>query len=158
MQACASEPTKKPDQWIFEENAIHFEIRADSQLNIYEGLPHSVPVCFYQLHDKDFFKKLTLHPEGINRLLECRAFHTSVARTYRLTIDPNDRKRIVMNREKGVKFIAVVAGYFMKDNKNIIHVYDIPVIAERPALIKSTETVKPGPLNVRLTFGPEQIE
>jgi len=144
---------------MYEADAIHFEIRADSQLNIYEGIPHSVPVCFYQLHHIDFLEKLMLNPDGINRLLECRAFHTSVARTYRLTIEPKDKKRIVMNREKDVKHIAVTAGYFMKENnQKIIQVYDIPVIAERPALIKSTEIVRPGPLNVKLTFGPEQIE
>ncbi|MBF0452387.1 MAG: type VI secretion system lipoprotein TssJ [Candidatus Magnetomorum sp.] len=158
MQACASSPTKKPDQWNFASNAIHFEIRSARQLNIYEGTPHTVPVCFYQLQEPDFFEKLTLYPEGIHRLLECRSFHPSVIKTYRLTIDPKDRKKVVMNREKDVKHIAVTAGYFIKENKKIIHLFDIPVIAERPALIKSTEIVKPGPLNIKLEFGPEQIE
>ncbi|KPA11053.1 type VI secretion protein [Candidatus Magnetomorum sp. HK-1] len=158
MQACISIPIKKPDQWPYASNAIHFEICANKNLNIYEGLPHAIPVCFYQLQSFDFFKELSLFPEGLNRLLECRSFHPSVVRTYRLTIEPDERKKIVMDREKDVKYVALAASYFIKENKKITRLYEIPVVAERPALIKSTEIVKPGPLKIHIEFGPEQIE
>jgi len=158
MQACESIPTKKPDQWPYASNAIHFEIYADKSLNIYEGIPHALPICFYQLKSHEFFNELALYSEGLNRLLECRPFHPSVTRTYRLTIEPDELKKIVMDREKNVRYIALAASYFIKENKKITSLFEIPVVAERPALIKTTEIVKPGQLNKKLEFGPEQIK
>jgi len=158
MQACTNIPTKKPDHWPQAENAIQIEILADNNLNIYEGIPHAVPICFYQLFRPDFFNKLASYPKGLNRLLECRSFHPSVARIHRVTIQPNEKKKIVMNREKDVRHLAVTAGYFFKEKSSITQVIDIPIRAIRPALIKSTEIVTPAPLKMQLKFGPEKIE
>jgi type VI secretion system VasD/TssJ family lipoprotein len=158
MQACTNTPIKKPDQWPLAKNAIQIEILADKNLNIYEGTPHAVPICFYQLFHPDFYNKLASYPEGFNRLLECRSFHPSVARIHRVTIQPNEKKSIVMNREKDVRHVAVTAGYFFKDKNKISRIIDIPVRAVRPALIKSTEIVRPAPLEIRLRLGPEKIE
>jgi type VI secretion system VasD/TssJ family lipoprotein len=158
MQACTNVPTKKPNQWPQAEKAIQIEIMADKNLNIYEGTPHAVPICFYQLFRPDFFNKLASYSEGLNRLIECRSFHPSVARIHRVTIKPNETKTIVMDREKDVKHVAVTAGYFFKNSSKITRMIDIPICAIRPALIKSTEIVRPAPLNTQLRFGPEKIE
>jgi type VI secretion system VasD/TssJ family lipoprotein len=158
MQACTNIPTKKPEHWPQAENAIQIEIIADSNVNVYEGIPHAVPICFYQLFRPDFFNKLASYPKGLNRLLECRSFHPSVARIHRVTIAPNEKKTIVMNREKDVRHVAVTAGYFFKDKSKITQILDIPVRAIRPALIKSTEIVMPAPLKTQLILGPEKIE
>jgi len=158
MQACTNTPTKKPEQWPLAKKAIQIEILADKNLNIYEGTPHAVSICFYQLFHPDFYNKLASYPEGLNRLLECRSFHPSVARIHRVTIQPNEKKSIVMNREKDVRYVAVSAGYFFKDKSKISRIINIPVRAVRPALIKSTEIVRPAPLDIQLTFGPEKIE
>ena len=158
MQACSNKPTKKPDRWPLAKKAIQIEIIADNNLNIYEGTHHAVAICFYQLFRPDFFYKLASYPEGLNRLLECRSFHPSVSRIHRVTIQPNEKKTIVMNREKDVRHVAVTAGYFFKDNNKITRMIDIPIRAIRPALIKSTEIVRPAPLDIQLKFGPEKIE
>jgi len=158
MQACASTPTKNPDQWPAAQNSIQIDIHADKNLNIYEGSPHVVPLCFYQLKDTNFFNKLASYPDGLNRLLECRSFHPSVARIFRVTLQPDTQKKITMDREKDVQHVAITAGYFFKDNNKINRIYNIPVKAERPALIKSTEIVKPAQLDILLKLGPEQIE
>jgi type VI secretion system VasD/TssJ family lipoprotein len=158
MQACTNIPTKKPDHWPLAKKAIKIDILADKNLNIYEGNPHAVPICLYQLFKPDFFNQLASYPEGLHRLLECRSFHPSVVRIHRETLRPDEKKTIVMNREKNVRHVAITAGYFFKDNNKITRIIDIPVRAVRPALIKSTEIVMPAPLNIQLKFGPEKIE
>jgi type VI secretion system VasD/TssJ family lipoprotein len=158
MQACSNTPTKKPDQWPLAKNAIQIEIKADNNVNIYEGIPHAVSICLYQLFRPDFFNQLASYPEGLNRLVECRSFHPSVAKIHRETIEPDEQKTIIMNREKDVRHVAITAGYFFKNKTKITRIIDIPIRAVRPALIKSTETVRPAPLNIHLTFGPEKIE
>jgi len=158
VQACSNTPTKNPDQWPLAKKAIQIEITADKNLNIYEGTPHAVNICFYQLFRQDFFNKLASYPEGLNRLLECRSFHPSVAKIHRDTIKPNEKKTIVMDREKDVRHVAVTASYFFKDKHKISRMLSIPIRAVRPALIRATEIVRPVPLDIQLNFGPEKIE
>jgi len=158
MQACSNTPTKRPKQWPQAQNAIQIDFKADNNLNIYEGSPHAVSICLYQLFRPDFFNQMASYPAGLNRLLECRSFHPSVAKIHRETIQPDQQKKIMMNREKDVKHVAIAVSYFFKDKNKIIRILDIPVRAVRPALIKSTETVRPAQLNVQLYLGPEKIE
>ncbi|ETR72581.1 MAG: lipoprotein [Candidatus Magnetoglobus multicellularis str. Araruama] len=114
MQACSFAPTKKPEGWPSAKKAIRIELHADKNLNVYEGSAHTVPVCVYQLIRPDFFNKLASYPEGLNRLLECRQFHPSVTRIYRLTMQPNEKKRLIWIVTKGSNMLQSQPDTFLK--------------------------------------------
>ena len=72
--SCASQPLTPPE-WRYEQEAIDIHVKADSQLNLYEGLPHTLLMCVYQLKDPNAFNQLTEDDDGLYKLLELSLIH-----------------------------------------------------------------------------------
>ena len=53
--SCASRSDLSPSEWVYEKNRIRLELKADHQLNMYEGSPHTLYLCVYQLKDPNAF-------------------------------------------------------------------------------------------------------
>ena len=74
IYSCASRPVAPPKEWRYEKDAVRFHLKADSQLNLHEGMPHTLHVCVYQLRDPHAFVQLIEDEDGLYRLLECSRF------------------------------------------------------------------------------------
>lgn len=157
MYSCASQPLPPPE-WRYEKEAIHIHINADSQLNLSEGMPHTLLICVYQLRDPNVFNQLADHNDGLYKLLECDLFDASVTSSKRLIINPGQDSDLVLDRSEGSKYVAILAGYYSIQKERILRLLDIPVIVEKKGWIKRTKIKKPGPLNIELTLGPRQIQ
>jgi type VI secretion system VasD/TssJ family lipoprotein len=155
--ACASQPLPPPE-WRYEKEAIHIHLEADSQLNFSEGMPHTLLICVYQLRDPNVFNQLAGDNDGLYKLLECGLFDASVTSSKRLIINPGQDSNLVLDRSEGSKYLAVLAGYYLIQKERIIRLLDIPVIVEKKGWIKRTKISKPGPLNIELILGPQQIQ
>lgn len=157
VYSCASLPLAPPE-WRYEKEAIQLHLKADFQLNLHEGTPHTLLICVYQLRNPNIFNQLAGDNNGLYKLLECGLFDSSVAGSERLIIHPGQDLTFRLNRAEGARYIAIVAGYYSLHKERIIRLFDIPVIIEKKGWIKRTKILKPGPLNIELTLGPKQIQ
>jgi len=155
--SCASLPLAPPE-WRYEKEAIQLHLKADFQLNLHEGTPHTLLICVYQLRNPNTFNQLAGDNNGLYKLLECGLFDSSVAGSERLIIHPGQDLTFRLNRAEGARYIAIVAGYYSLHKERIIRLFDIQVIVEKKGWIKRTKILKPGPLNIELTLGPKQIQ
>lgn len=156
IYACASQPLPAPE-WQYEKEAIKLHLKADPKLNLEAGTPHTLLICVYQLKDPNAFNQLTGDNDGIYKLLECGLFDAAVATTKRLFARPGQDINIVLDRAEGAKYLAIVAGYFTLQKDRMIRFFKIPVVVEKKGFIKRKKIQKPGPLNIELILGPQQI-
>ena len=157
VYSCASQPLAPPE-WKYEKEAIQLHLKADFQLNLHEGMPHTLLICVYQLRDPNTFNQLAGDNNGLYKLLECGLFDASVAGSERLIIHPGQDLTFTLNRAEGAKYIAIVAGYYFLYKERMVRLFDIPVIIEKKGWIKRTKILKPDLLNIELTLGPQQIQ
>jgi type VI secretion system VasD/TssJ family lipoprotein len=157
MFSCASKPLPPPE-WRYEKDAIHINLQADSQLNFSDDVPHTLMVCIYQLRDPNVFYQLTGDRDGLYTLLKCGLFDGSVTGSKRFFINPGQESTLVLDRSEGSKYVAVLAGYYQIEKERISRILDIPVIIEKKGWIKRTKISKPGPLDIDLQLGRQQIE
>lgn len=150
--------TLPPPQWRYEQNAIHITLKVAPQLNLNEGLPHTLLVCIYQLKDPNRFNQLAGDEEGLYKLLECSMFDASVAGYKRLIVYPGQDVSFVLDRADGAKYISLVAGYYYLQKDRIVRLYEIPVDTKRRGFLWIKKYLQPGPLHVELTLGQLQIQ
>ena len=112
-QKAAAEAFKKDD--------ITFAIKADPQLNRFQGNAHTLFLCIYQLKDPNGFNQLIEEEGGISKLMECRRFDATVANTKRLVIQPGQELSDVRDRAQGAHFIGVVSGYYGTGKEKVTH-------------------------------------
>ncbi|MDY6844405.1 MAG: type VI secretion system lipoprotein TssJ [Thermodesulfobacteriota bacterium] len=157
--SCASQPVVPPSSaWRYEKDALNFYLKADSQLNLYEGMPHTLHICVYQLRDPNTFNQFSEDTNGLYKLLECGRFDTSVASSKRFFIQPGETKDFALDRAEGAKYVALVAGYSLLQKEGLIRLFEIPIISERTGMLKLSKVTKPGPLNVHLILGSHEIQ
>jgi len=129
-------------------------------LNKSEDTPHSLMVCLYQLRNKSMFEQLASNEDGINQLLDCEAYNSSVNSVDRVIIHPSQNLSIVLNRIAGTRYLGIVAGYFVLQKDRMIRTIDIPVVVTEnsrfPAVITKKST-QASILNLVINLGSEQI-
>jgi type VI secretion system VasD/TssJ family lipoprotein len=156
--SCASQPVPPPSEWRYEKEAIHLNFIADPQLNLYDGEAHTLLVCVYQLRDPNAFNQLTEDEDGLYKLLECSRFDSSVVSSQRLFVQPRQSFTDTLDRAEGARYVAVVAGYYVVQKEGMVRLFDVPWYVETKGLIRRTKMAKPGPLNIDLVLGSEQIQ
>lgn len=148
--SCASH-TMSPS-WEHEQDAISIHLKADDKLNFRDGTSHTLSMCVYQLKDPSTFQQLSDDPDGIHQLLDCSIYDASVAVAKRLIVHPGHELQVTLDRVKGAKYIAIVAGYYTTKKDMIIRCYKIPTkkkgISRKPV---------PDKMDINLVLGPEQI-
>ena len=147
LSSCSSTPSRPPE-YTYQKEAITITLRADPQLNLYQGSPHTLVLCTYQLKDPNAFNQLTDERDGLPRLLECGRFDGSVAYTKRLVVQPGQVTVETLDRAEGAKYISVVAGYYSLQKASVVRLYQIPLAAK-----SST----PGNLAIELYLGSQTI-
>jgi hypothetical protein len=63
-----------------------------------------------------------------------------------------------LDRAEGAKYVAIVAGYYVLQKEGMVRVYDVPWFVEKKGFIKRTKVAKPGPLDIDLVLGLDQIQ
>ncbi len=91
----------------------HFAVRfrAAKDLNCFRDEPSSLSVCLYQLTDRKAFDSLRDDEDGLLALLACGKFDDSVAGRERLFMDPGVSRTVEFERRRGVRYVALAAGY-----------------------------------------------
>lgn len=157
---CASRApvTSAPAEWAYEERAVRLHFTGDPQLNLYDGRPHALVVCVYQLRDPNAFNQLLGEREGMAKLLECSRFDSSVAACKRQVLQPGQEIRETLDRAEGAKYVGIVGGYYVVQKGRPFRLLPIPVVTEKKGLLGQTRTVKPGTLDIDLYMAPHEIK
>ncbi len=157
VSSCASQPPVPPE-WRYEKEAINVRLRADALLNLYDGAPHTLHICVYQLKDPNAFNQLSEDEEGLYKLLECGGFDSSVISHKRLSIQPGQDATFVVGRAEGARYVALVAGYYVLRKDSMVRLFDVPVIVKRRSFFSRTKVSRAAPLSIDLGLGPQQIK
>ena len=136
-------------EYTYQREAITITLRADPRLNLYQGIPHTLVACTYQLKDPNAFNQLVDERDGLSKLLECSRFDGSVAYAKRLVVQPGQEIRDSLDRAEGAKYVSVVAGYYSLQKWNVVRLFQIPV---------GTLSSKPQNVNIELYLGPQAIQ
>jgi len=153
LSSCAAKQVAAPKpQWLYEQDAITLRFKADRILNMYEGAPHTLMLCVYQLRDDEMFGQLATNEDGLYQLLDCEPFDSSVRNVKRLILHPEQDLTFVMDRLAGTRMIGFVAGYSQLQKERIIKTLDIPVL-----ISKDEKSAVAGELKGTVNLGSEQI-
>jgi type VI secretion system VasD/TssJ family lipoprotein len=158
--SCASKPAvpPKPD-YIYEKNAVKLHLVADPRLNLFDGIPHALSICIYQLKDRNTFDQLTQDKTGLSKLLaECNRFDQSVTSAERVFIQPGDDLWLTRDRYETAEHLALVAGYYLPTKDRCVKIIDFPVMVEKTGTFSSTVVSRVGVLNAKVTLGVQQID
>ena len=154
--SCASKPTViLPPDWGYAKEAIHLRLKVDPQLNLYQGNPHTLLLCVYQMRDPNAFNQLLEEKDGLSRLLECGRFDPSVTYSKRWIVYPERDMIEFLDRFEGTKYVGLVAGYYFLRKENTVRFYNIPVVEEKKG---KTIISKVERLYIDLYMAPQQIQ
>ncbi len=148
--------TRTP-KYGYSEQSIQLRVKSDLQLNLYQGKPHTLVLCVYQLRDPNAFNQMADEDEGLSKLLDGGRFDNSVSSSKKIVVQPGIEVAEVMDRADGAKYVCVVAGYFYELQKDrdviqkdqIVRLFPIPL---------SMFTKQPKKFNILLILGPQEIK
>ncbi len=157
MWSCAPKQLPAPE-FGYEEDAIKIHVKADPQLNLSDGKPHTLLACIYQLKDPNAFNQLAGDQDGLYRLLECSLFDASVVGAKKLIVQPGQNTTFNLDRAQGTAYVGVAAGYYLIERDRIVRLYEIPVVIEKKGIVRRTKRQKLETLEIDLKLGPQQIQ
>lgn len=146
-------------KWTYQVNAISLELRVDKNLNEYNGSPHTLSLCVYQLSEKNKFNELAGTPTGLTKLYECNSFDKSVTHLQREFVQPGHDTTLSLDRAEGTKFVGVAAGYYDLQGGGATRVWQIPMDTDSPGVFFWQDTLyTPAKLDAILILGPHEIQ
>ncbi len=145
-----------PTDWRFEKDGIRLHLKGDPKLNLFQGDPHTLLICVYNLKDPNAFNQLVDEKEGLPKLLECSRFDPSVTSSKRIVLQPGQEVNESMDRGEGAKYISLVAGYFNLKKEKVSRLYPIQIREESPGA--RPQFSLPAVLNLDLYLGPQEIQ
>lgn len=155
--SCSSKPPPKPTRPGYSENAVVFHLDADPMLNLYEGQPHTLLLCIYQLQDPNAFNQYREDYSGISKLLEGTRFDPSVAASKRIFVQPGEHQGLVLDRAEGARYVGVVAGYYNMQKDQTSRLFKVPLVEEKKGWIRRKTTIRFDTLEVSLKLGAESL-
>ncbi|MGL1862945.1 MAG: type VI secretion system lipoprotein TssJ [Pseudodesulfovibrio sp.] len=154
-------PASSPAEikWTYQVNAISMELRADKKLNEYDGSPHTLLLCVYQLSDTIKFKELAGTSTGLTKLYDCKSFDKSVTHVQRVFVQPDHNATETMDRAEGTKYVGVAAGYYDLQGGGATRTWQIPMDTTETGVIFFKDTwYAPAKLEAILVLGPHEIQ
>ncbi|WP_235727710.1 type VI secretion system lipoprotein TssJ [Maridesulfovibrio frigidus] len=154
-------PAKSPDQmkWTYQTAAISLKLGVDKELNQYDGDPHTLLLCVYQLSDLSKFNELAGSSTGLSKLYNCTSFGPTVTQVRREFIQPGKNATLTMDRAEGTKFVGVAAGYYNLQGSGATRNWQIPMDVTSTGMLWWSDTwYAPAKLDAMLILGPQEIQ
>lgn len=126
-------PSAPGNQWVYESRSIVVRVKAAEQLNLYMGQPHTLTLKVIQLTNPAIVSELRQSPFGLSDLMATKGkeLSSSIVREDTLAISPGSDKTLVLDREQGVRYIALIAGYFEMESDKSVRIIPIPAVQAR---------------------------
>ena len=143
LTACASSAPSPEPNWARAEKGIELTFQADPQVNFYEGQPHTVTVCVFQVDESSAFQKLLTYPSGVQKMLSASKDLPASLAADRFYLEPGETRQKVYDRAAGAKWIVIAAGYFSVPPDKAAIVKKIDVEVERSWFFFDKQAVIP---------------
>ncbi|HFQ80138.1 MAG TPA: type VI secretion system lipoprotein TssJ [Desulfobacterales bacterium] len=153
LAACAASPPPPP-QYTYGRDAIKIHIKADPELNQYNGSPHTLLLCVQQLSNPNTFSQLSGDMAGIYKLLGCSRYDSTVTNSRRIIVQPGQVAEYSLDRAENTKYVSVATGYYNVQKENVVRLIKIPVVVKTKGVFSRTRTSEPAILNLELDLGP----
>ncbi len=157
VNACSFLPAAPP-KWEPKKDGIILNLKSDNKLNVAKNKAYTLYFVIYQLTTPNAFNQLSEDEEGLSRLLSCKIFDPSVAAVKSIVIYPGSDVTYKIDRAEGARYVGVVAGYRTMTKERMVRLFEIPVHVKIDNILKMTQKLAPGTLEVKLRLGPQQIE
>ncbi|WP_396586398.1 type VI secretion system lipoprotein TssJ [Bermanella sp. R86510] len=137
---CASQTSLEvaPEDWVFEDRAIHLHISSPADLNAISGRPHSLVLGVFQLSDPNTFVGLSETKVGALQLLNAGRIDNTVTQFSRIILQPGEEKVASLPRAQGSKYIGLISGYYGLNTELDIEIFSIPVKAAKRGFVDLT--------------------
>jgi predicted component of type VI protein secretion system len=150
-----------PDQvkWSYLPGGLTMNLKADKNLNLFEGFSHNILLCTYQMTAPAAFQELAANIGGIRKLLECARFDQTVVHVERRFISPGQESTFVLDRAEGGQHVGLVAGYNDLQPGLVTTMYSFPVTTNKDGWWPwSSDVYNPGTLTMDILLGPNSIQ
>jgi type VI secretion system VasD/TssJ family lipoprotein len=168
FSACGSGPPPRPTPqsedpgnvlWGHGEKAVTLRLQAAGDVNAFEGRPHTIQLCVYQLDKQNAFDQMKGTQDGIDVLLQCAAFDTSVKSATRFFLQPSEMATYTLDRAEEAHFVGVACGYFDSTPAQSARLWQIPLNREQSGhLFWKTTLYSAGDLDLRLHLSAHALE
>jgi type VI secretion system VasD/TssJ family lipoprotein len=119
------------DEWLYESEALLLRFNAGETLNQFDFANHALTLKIIQLDNPKVFNQLRKDSFGITDMLTTTAMDPSFISEQQLFLLPSDDKTLVLDREEGVKYLGLLAGYYeLGQYKLVTRLIKIPVVME----------------------------
>lgn len=146
-------------KWTWMPKGLTLNVTASSELNTFDGYPHNLLLCIYQLSAPAQFNELAASRGGIHRLLACERFDTSVVHVERQFISPGENATLRMDRAEGAQFVGLVAGYYDLQPGLVTRTTQFPLkIDQKGWLFWKSDIYNPGVLTMDILLGPTSLQ
>lgn len=137
LAGCASKTTLvvAPEDWAYQERAIHIHASAPTDLNVISGRPHSLAIGIFQLNDPNTFRGLAETKEGSVQLLNKGRIDDTVAQFSRTIMQPGSAKVSILSRAQSAQYIGIISGYYGLNTELDVKIYEIPVKAAKRGFV-----------------------
>jgi len=133
----------------YEKEAISLHLKGDARLNLFEGKPHTLLVCVYQLRDPNALNQVLQDAEDVTKLLECGRFDPSIVNAKKFILQPGKEIREALDRAEGARYVGIVAGYYNLDKHRASRIVPVPV--------SGMFGKKAQKMDLEVLLGPEEI-
>ena len=157
VNSCSFLPASPP-KWEPQKEGIVLQLKSDNKLNVEKGKAYTLYFVIYQLTSPNVFNQLSEDEEGLSKLLSSKIFDPSVTAVKSIVIYPGSDVTYKIDRAEGARYVGVVAGYRTMTKERMVRLFDIPVHVKIDNVLKMTQKLTPGVLDIKLKLGPQQIE
>lgn len=154
---CSCTGITRKSNYGYSEQGIQLRVKSDLQLNLYQGKPHTLVLCVYQLRDPNTFNQMADEEGGLSKLLDGSRFDNSVSSSKKIVVHPGIEIAEVLDRADGAKYVCVVAGYFYELQKDRDEIQKDQIVRLFPIPL-SMFTKQPKKFNIDLILGPQEIK
>ncbi len=154
---CSCGGISRRSNYGYGERDVRLSVKSDLQLNLYEGKPHTLVLCVYQLRDPNTFNQMAEEEGGLSRLLDGSRFDNSVSSSRKIVVHPGVDVTQELDRADGARYVCVVAGYYYELKKDRDEIRKDPIIRLFPIPL-GMFTKRPKKFNINLILGPQEIK
>ncbi|MHC4269246.1 MAG: type VI secretion system lipoprotein TssJ [Planctomycetota bacterium] len=154
---CSCAGISRKSDYGYTEKSILLSVKSDLQLNLYQGKPHTLVLCVYQLRDPNSFNQIMDEDDGLSKLLDGSRFDNSVSSAKKIVVHPGIEVTEPLDRADGAKYVCVVAGYFYELQKDKDEIQKDQIVRLFPVPL-SMFTKQPKKFDIHLLLGPQEIK
>lgn len=152
-------PSTDQVKWTYYPGGLTLNLKADRNLNLFEGFSHNILLCTYQMTAPAAFQELAANLGGIRKLLECARFDQTVVHVERRFISPGQESTFVLDRAEGARHVGLVAGYNDLQPGLVTTLYTFPILTSKDGWWPwSSDVYNPGTLTMDILLGPNSIQ